>query len=81
MTLTTSVMRKLHAYFGSQLSDPDVLMIRAAACVCFFGFLRAGELTVSSDKAFSTSMFLGRDSREYLQPTGGEITPKKVKNR
>lgn len=32
--------------------DPNHLMLCAAALLCFFGFLRAGEVTVPSDTTY-----------------------------
>ena len=58
LPITTSVLRRLRAHLGSRFSDPDMLMIWAASSVCFFGFLRAGELTVPSDKEFDPASHL-----------------------
>ena len=36
----------------------DLAMLRAAVCVCFFGFFRSGEITVPSESAFDGRIHL-----------------------
>ena len=42
----------------SQSSNPDTVMLRAASCIAFSGFLRAGELTAPSEASFDPEVHL-----------------------
>ena len=58
LPISPSILRKIKAVWESSASDPDTLMLWAACCTAFFGFLRVGEMTVPSDSSYDASVHL-----------------------
>ena len=55
LPVTPELLAKLR---GIWVSQPDGSMLWAAASLCFFGFLRSGEITVPSDSTFDEGAHL-----------------------
>ena len=53
-----NILLKLKEHWTPRKSDPDIIMVWAAAVLCFFGFFRAGEITTSTISDFDSSKHL-----------------------
>ena len=81
LPITPSILRKLKGVWSATAADRDAKMIWAASCLCFFAFLRAGELTVPDD-GYDPKVHLRVDdlaSDDSKNPTFLRITIKQSK--
>ena len=58
LPITPNIMRQLREVWERESSHPDNIMLWAACCTCFFGFLRSGEVTVPSMKDYDPEAHL-----------------------
>lgn len=58
LPITTSILTSLKSHWTPQRTDPDIIMLWAAAVVCFFGFFRAGEITLPTLSSFDNTRHL-----------------------
>ena len=58
LPITPSILSRIHHFWSSSAADPETIMLWAAACTCFFGFFRAGELMAPSSLGFNPSAHL-----------------------
>lgn len=58
LPITPRIMQLLLSVWESHPSHFNVGMLWATSCMCFFGFLRSGEVMISSDSQYDPSIHL-----------------------
>jgi len=58
LPITPAILRQIRPHILSPPLHHDALMLWAAATCCFFGFFRAGEITVPAASAFDAAVHL-----------------------
>ena len=58
LPITPDILRRIWSLWGPQSSNRDIVMLWAAAVTCFFGFFRAGEITIPTASAFDAAVHL-----------------------
>ena len=58
LPITPAILLKMKGIWTTRAADPDIVMLWAAAVLCFFGFFRSGEITVPSLNSFDARVHL-----------------------
>ncbi len=73
------ILRRMRAVWRSDRHNPDKIMLWAAVCLGYFGFLRAGEMTVPSDDNFDPTVHLTRGDIAVDDPLKPEVVRVHIK--
>ena len=58
LPMTPNILMKLRSIWEQEPGNYDHIMLWAACCTCYFGFLRSGEICSPSDKEYDSSTHL-----------------------
>ena len=58
LPITPAILIRLKEHWTPRKSEPDIVMLWAAAVLCFFGFFKAGEITIPTISGFDDSKHL-----------------------
>ena len=60
------------------MSNPEVVMLWAACCMAFFGFLQVGEMAVPSDDSYDAAVHLSLGNFAVDNPASPDPAVTKV---
>ena len=79
LPITPSILRQMRQVWVQSGEDFNHIMLWAASTTCFFGFMRAGEITVPSQGAYDPSAHLSFNDIAVNDPTDPTLMEIRVK--
>ncbi len=77
--MSPALLYKLRSVWAQSGGERDTKMLRAVCCLAFFAFLRAGELTVPSDREYDATVHLSRGDIEIENPRSPSALSVRIK--
>ena len=82
LPITQDILLNIKKVWDTTSNEHDTVMLRAACCTAFFGFLRIGEITIPPDSGFDPGTHLSLADVAFdhtTDPTQLEISIKQSK--
>jgi len=79
LPITPDILLILRTVWNAEPGSRDCIMLWAAVCRCFFGFLRAGEITVPSDSSYDPGAHVNVDDVAVDSKTRPQIMRVRIK--
>ena len=79
LPITPAVLMKLHQVWNRQPANWDHIMLWAACCLGFFGFLRSGEMTAPEDGKFDPGQHLSFSDIAVDSPSSPKTMSVRIK--
>ena len=79
LPVTPEILLQMKKAWGKESGGRDVVMLWAAASLCFFGFLRSGEVCVPSDHSYDEGAHLSFHDISMEAPSGVKVRIKSLR--
>ena len=79
LPITPHLLRQIKRVWDKSGDSRDIKMLWAACCLCFFAFLRAGEMSVPSDQAYDPAVHLSMGDVAVDDPCNPSTLQIKIK--
>ena len=79
LPITSAIMKTLKKSWEAQSPSYNATMLWAAACTCYFGFLRSGEATVPSNTSYDPAVHLSVADVSVDSPANPKVVSIRIK--